>query len=333
MQADASASIMGGASFRLGLSPSSSSLAVGSAASPAAPPYCVRVEGEDIYALIADRAMAVLPTPKTNVARTLDFHSLAAGDSQSDELPTVEPAHRAEDRDEDGSIHQTGIQMMDLSSHSSDQISDATESTRSATNSTGEGRKGGRDESTLLSKGGRDESTLLSRSLLLEGSLESESLQSESLESGSLESGSLRSGSPNPLPPLWHYDYSFASLSLERREGVPLPVFTLRTRKQNVREGMLAGALELGHDFLSQGGPFVALYDVRSLALPSRAQLKTIMSWVPHHSDALDENLQEREPSPPLGYRHRAEQLGRAVARPLDDPRLQTGTALRGRPQ
>ena len=288
MQADASASIMGGPSFRLGLSPSSSSLAVGSAASPVAPPYCVRVEGEDIYALIADRAMAVLPTPKTNVARTLDFHSLAAGESQSDELPAVEPAHRAEDRDEDGSIHHTGIQMMDLSSHSSDQISDATESTRSATNSTGEGRKGGSDESTLLS-----------RSLLLDGSLESESLQSESLESGSLESGSLRSGSPNPLPPLWHYDYNFASLSLERREGVPLPVFTLRTRKQNVREGMLAGALELGHDFLSQGGPFVALYDVRSLALPSRAQLKTIMSWVPHHSDALDENLQEREPPPP----------------------------------
>ena len=97
-----------------------------------------------------------------------------------------------------------------------------------------------------------------------------------------------------PLPSLWHYDVKFASLSLERREGVPLPVLTFRTRRvrNTASEQVTARTLERAHDFLSQGVPFVALYDLRHIKMPSRAQRKQIRSWIAHNSELLYENLQ-----------------------------------------
>lgn len=41
-----------------------------------------------------------------------------------------------------------------------------------------------------------------------------------------------------------------------------------------------------------EASSFVMLYDVRSLALPTRSQLKQYISWVSIHREALDVHLQ-----------------------------------------
>ena len=123
--------------------------------------------------------------------------------------------------------------------------------------------------------------------------------QSRNLRTSSLANLANRSlirdhGLIHPLPPLWHYDVKFASLSLERREGVPLPVLTFRTRKarNTASEQVTARILERAHDFVSQGVPFVALIDFRHIRMPSRAQRQQIRSWIAHNRELLTEILQ-----------------------------------------
>lgn len=222
-------------------------------ASSSSGPFCVRFEGEDIYALIADRAMAMatrldcheagglgfapeVMSQRPEVARTLDLHKLPGEGQSSLGDPIHPPAH-----------------LLHKSAEDDDACSDGSDSKSETTWSLG-------TAATLMDDGPA-----------------SPQRRREGLV---------------PLPSCWQCNYAFATLSLERNGRFELPVLRLTTCKQSVREESLVEALSVGHEFLAQGTPFLALYDVRSLTLPTRSQLKVIMSWVPEHSALLDTHLQ-----------------------------------------
>lgn len=71
-------------------------------------------------------------------------------------------------------------------------------------------------------------------------------------------------------------------------------MLTFRTRKarNTASEQVTARILERAHDFVSQGVPFVALYDLRHIRMPSRAQRQQIRSWIAHNHELFTETLQ-----------------------------------------
>ena len=81
-----------------------------------------------------------------------------------------------------------------------------------------------------------------------------------------------------------------------RLPRVRFPILRLLTSKAPIDRSSLEQALELAADFvhkgLKEGEGFLIVYDVRFLALPTRAQLKQYIGWVGLHRETLDEHLE-----------------------------------------
>jgi len=86
-------------------------------------------------------------------------------------------------------------------------------------------------------------------------------------------------------------DFGFGTLTLDKRPDLALPLMTVKYEKASINDAVMKGMFEAVDSVLALNMPFMAIFDLRSCALPGRGQLRLCSEWGKRQWETLETNL------------------------------------------
>jgi len=98
-------------------------------------------------------------------------------------------------------------------------------------------------------------------------------------------------GKPSSEPLVGPVELGYASVALRQEEGFELPRLRLDAHKVSMTDEGLQQGLATLEQVLALKAPFTILWDIRTVSLPTRAQLLKGTAWANAHREELDTYL------------------------------------------